>query len=198
MTAHGGTDEVSFTLTVKNVAPTIDNIAYDSPIIYGESSVVIVTATDPIDSVVFAFDCDNDGVFEVGPSATNETTCSFATAGLHTVNVQVDDGDGGVVTDSVVVTVKTHVESIEDLRADVQALKDAGALNKGQANGIDNKLESAIKKLNQGNPAEAIVKLNEFITQANNFVTDGVLTAAQGQALIDAANRIIAAIHATN
>ncbi len=105
---QGGTGTTSFALVVDNVAPTITSVSNNGPIIVGGSATITVTATDPAganDPLAYSFDCDNNGVFEIGPQAGNSAACTFATTGSKTVNVRVTDGDGGTATGSTVVTV---------------------------------------------------------------------------------------------
>ncbi|MCB8943992.1 MAG: hypothetical protein H6658_09575 [Ardenticatenaceae bacterium] len=80
-------------------------VTNNSPITIIETATIIITATDPVDNLMYAFDCDNDGLFEVGPQVDNTALCSFTAAGDHIVNVQVTDGDGGLVTGDTTVTV---------------------------------------------------------------------------------------------
>ena len=183
-------------VAILNTPPTILNITY-LPVIFGETTAVTVMAYDPIDLLNYAFDCDDDGIFEVGPQAANQAPCDFANPGDFTVNVQVSDGDGGVAMGSTLVTVISHQEAVMDIQAEVQALADEGVLNQGQARGLKRTLAGVIKKLNQGNTTAAIDKLMEFALQIEKLVLDGVLTAQQGQPLIEEANRLVAAIEAT-
>lgn len=91
----------------------------------------------------------------------------------------------------ITLIVGTPVERINDLIAKVQALKAAGVLNKGQANALIVKLQAAKKNIDNGNINTAINELGAFINQVNDFVSDGILTTAQGEELVDAANAII-------
>jgi YVTN family beta-propeller protein len=105
---EGGSDMTSFELVVDNVAPTITSVSNDGPIFAGGSATITVAANDPAganDPLSYAFDCDDNGVFEIGPQAGNTAVCAFATDGTFTVNVQVTDGDGGLATGSTEVTV---------------------------------------------------------------------------------------------
>ena len=102
----------SLVVVVSNVAPTIVSVVADPSQLpsAGGDSTITVTATDPAgdnDPLLNSFDCDGDNVFDVGPQAGNTATCSFTEedVGVNTVNVQVDDQDGGVVTSSTTVTV---------------------------------------------------------------------------------------------
>jgi len=106
---HGGVSHTSFSLVVNNVPPTIVSVSNNGPITAGGSALITVTATDPAganDPLTYSFDCDNNGTFEIGPQAGNSASCTFATAGSHTVNMRVADDDGGVTLGSTVVTVK--------------------------------------------------------------------------------------------
>ena len=105
---QGGTSTTSFALVVNNVPPTIVSVSNNGPVITGSPATITVTATDPAganDPLAYSFDCDNNGTFEIGPQSGNSAACTFATAGPHTVNVRVTDGDGGTATGSTTVTV---------------------------------------------------------------------------------------------
>src|SRR5207244_2951145 len=69
----------------------------------------------------------------------------------------------------------------------VQALIDAGALNKGQGNSLITKLDHVIESLNRGKKSAACGQLGAFINEVTSLINNGVLTPAQGQPLINAA-----------
>jgi len=127
---------------------------------------------------------------DLDPGTTYLVTISGA------VSVGISGGDAGVQQAPVVYNFMTITISaqIEDLIGDVEALRDAGILNDGQANSLIAKLEAALKKLEQGNTIPAVNILNAFINQVNDFVYEGVLPPEVGQALIDAANDLISQI----
>jgi len=81
-------------------------------------------------------------------------------------------------------------EMIRSLIAEVEALRDAGILNAGQANGLIVKLENAITRLDQGKAKTALNSLNAFINQVYAFIAGGVLSPDEGQALVEAADAI--------
>jgi len=85
----------------------------------------------------------------------------------------------------------TPVQLAENLIATVQGLEASGALNGGNANALVTKVEGAIQKIEAGQVATAVNKLEAFINQVEAFVQSGKLTAAQGQSLIAAAEGII-------
>ena len=69
--------------------------------------------------------CDNDAIYEVGPQASASTACTFPDGpSTATVGVLVSDGDGGVDTDTVSVTVDDVSPTIE---ATAPATIDEGA-----------------------------------------------------------------------
>ena len=105
----------STTVTVNNVNPTITDVTNDGPIEEGGSATITITATDPAgvnDPLMYAFDCDNDGTFEVSPQAANSTSCNFAENGRFAVPVRVTDDDGGATTGSSTVTVNNAAPSV--------------------------------------------------------------------------------------
>ena len=73
------------------------------------------------------------------------------------------------------------------------ALVSAGALNAGQGNSAIVKLQAAIQQLNQGSVNAAVNQLQSFINEVSALMKAGVLSATDGQALIDAAHQILAA-----
>lgn len=129
-------------------------------------------------------------------------TCSPASGssfplGMTTVTCNVTDAAGNPASCSFVVTVKTPEQALIDLIAKVQAL--VPPLTNTQANGLNSKLEAAIKDLKANdNLTPPCNKLNAFINQVQAFINDGTLTPAQGQTLIDCANLIREALGCNN
>lgn len=81
-------------------------------------------------------------------------------------------------------------EMIRSLIEEVEALREAGILNNGQANALTVKLENAIISLDKGNANTALNNLNAFMNQVQAFINAGVLTPEEGQSLIAAAEAI--------
>ncbi len=70
------------------------------------ASTIAVDADDPEGTTLtYAFDCDGNGVFELGPQAADSTTCAFAVPGNYSVGVRVADLLGVSSSASVLVTV---------------------------------------------------------------------------------------------
>lgn len=91
--------------TVNNVTPTIVDIPTNAPVPQGQLAQITVNATDPGaagDPLTYAFDCDNDGVYEVGSQTENNARCALdPAAAFSTIGVQVSDDDLGVTVGSV-------------------------------------------------------------------------------------------------
>jgi hypothetical protein len=103
---YGASATETFNASAANVNPSISSVANSGPIDEGSSATISVVASDvPADTLSYSFDCDNDVMYEVGSQAGNSTSCTFDDNGSYTVNVKVEDEDGGVSTGSTVVTV---------------------------------------------------------------------------------------------
>jgi len=91
--------------------------------------------------------------------------------------------------------VTTEAEIME-LINDIQQLYDDGVLNQGQANALISKLENVLDKLAKGNSNAAANQLGAFINQVEDFVSEGILTAEQGDQLIKSATLLVEALNA--
>ncbi len=101
----GGTASATETMSVDNVAPTVDSLTGDATGDEGDELSYSATASDvgiaDIDDLSFTWDF-GDGT----PSQTGAaTTHIFADDGTYTVTVTVDDLDGGTDQDSMTVVV---------------------------------------------------------------------------------------------
>jgi Tol biopolymer transport system component len=85
----------------------------------------------------------------------------------------------------------TPGERIDALIADVQALVQAGKLTATQAAALIDKLQTAKKHLEMGRTAKTVHMLQLFQKQVQMYVKDGVLSAADGGALVADAQVII-------
>jgi len=77
-------------------------------------------------------------------------------------------------------------EMMRSLIAEVKALVSGGSLNTGQGNSLITKLNTAIKSLDTNQPIIALNNLNALSNQIKDLITQGVLTSAEGQSLLDA------------
>jgi len=128
-------------------------------------------------------------------TAANPTASPTSTT-IYTVNIV--DANGCTASDQATIAAQTPQNAIQDLIDQVEALVVAGKLNQGQGNALKAKLNAAIQQLNKGKTHTAINQLQAFINQVNAFINAGILSPADGQALIDAANNIINCISGLN
>ena len=113
----GGITTGSTPVTVRNVAPTIRDVAADPFQLppTGGTSKITVTADDPagtFDTLLYSFDCNNDGTFEVFQQTGISTDCSFLGGAppTRTVKVKVEDGDQGEATGQTIVIIGAAVD----------------------------------------------------------------------------------------
>jgi PKD repeat protein len=72
----------------------------------GIARTLVATATDvPSDTLTYDWDLDDDGSFDDGTGSV--VTYTWATTGIYTVTLRVNDGDGGIATDETTVNVNT-------------------------------------------------------------------------------------------
>jgi len=117
---NSGLTSADFDLIVTNLAPTVNAVTNSGPISEGGSATITVNASDPAganDPLSYAFDCNNDNTFEIGPQPGNSASCPFGDNGTFTVNVRISDDDGGVATGSTQVIVE-NVAPMVDAGAD--------------------------------------------------------------------------------
>ena len=89
--------------TVTNLPPVIDQISGQAGS-YGQPVTINVSAHDPSseDSLSYAFDCDDDGTFEIEPQADASVTCTPASGTLSPqIRVRVNDDDLGADEDTL-------------------------------------------------------------------------------------------------
>lgn len=94
-----------------NELPVIlDVTAVPNPVDEGSSATISVSASDPDDdALLYEFDCDGDGTYEVGPQEESSADCGFV-EGPETVTVGVRVSDG---TDSVTGSVDVDVANVD-------------------------------------------------------------------------------------
>ena len=104
---RGGVATDKALVSVKNVPPSV-SIGGPYATTVGITLTLVATATDvSSDTLIYTWDLDYDGAFDDG--AGEEVTYVWTATGVYTVALQVDDGDGGVVTDTTTVNVNTLV-----------------------------------------------------------------------------------------
>jgi len=191
----GGTAEAEATVTVANVAPIVD-AGPDLTLERGQVLDRTIVFTDPGADSWTVSASYGDGTASVPVTVLERTfrlLHSYAAVGTYTVNVTVDDGDGGVGTDSVVVT-WTAVAATSGLIDQIEDLVDEGILNGGQGNSLLTKLEQALAAIEAGDDAKAIRMLEAFIHQVNAFKNASILEPTKADDLIAVAQAVIASI----
>jgi len=86
----------------------------------------------------------------------------------------------------------TPEDQIAALIAQINELVNGGTLAPNKANPLLTKLDQVLNQLDAEQTAAACGQLDAFINQINAYIGSGTLTAADGQALIDATNAILA------
>ena len=94
---------------------------------------------------------------------------------------------------TVNVTPPTPQEQIDSIITNLNSLVDSATLNNGQGNSLVSKLEAVKQQLDKTNIIPACNLLQAFINQVMAFMSgeEPMLTEAEGQPLIDAANSLV-------
>ncbi|HLA45398.1 MAG TPA: DUF4832 domain-containing protein, partial [Aggregatilineales bacterium] len=106
-----GSDDVDFSLTVANVAPTAtfaftsSEINVNQPATLSFSNQADAGSDDELAGFIYDFDCDNDGTFDVSGDDTGSTTCTYDAAGTATAVGRIEDQDGDFTEYTAEITV---------------------------------------------------------------------------------------------
>jgi len=84
----------------------------------------------------------------------------------------------------------TPTERIQSVIASINGLVANSTLRSGQANGLIRPLQNALRSMAAGHPESACSQVSDFEAGVQQKILDGVLSASDGQALIDAAEVI--------
>ena len=184
-----------------NSAPELESIG-DQKEDEGDTSEIHVSATDDDDDILtftssplprFAVLMDNgDRTAKLVLATSLNDACTYQ------ITITVTDVGNGNPVDSetfyLVINDDGDPDSaelmIEDAIAQVILMIDEDKLNQGQAISLIQKLESAIKKLEDGKDNSAYNMLKSFINHIETFIKSGVLTYEEGQPLIDSARAV--------
>ncbi len=143
---------------------------------------VLVDNGDGTGKLVLATSFDDDGAYQITITVTDNGSpnqSDFETFEL----VITDDGDPTGPEESIADTVDQIITMVEE-----------GKLNEGQAVSLIQKLDSAIKKLEDGKDNSAYNMLQSCINHIEAFIKSGVLTFEDGQPLIDSARAVQATL----
>jgi hypothetical protein len=185
--AHGNTGSATQVVTV------VDNTA---PVISCPSNIVLepTCPSGAIATFANATATDNCGVQSVVRTAGPASGSVFP-IGTTTVTFTATDIYNNTSSCSFTVTVKTVLQTLDDLRASVAANTQ---LAPPQRSGLLSKLDAAKQHIQSGNQNGACSKLADFVNSVQNFISHGDISAATGNAWISTANNIRNAIGCTN
>ena len=131
-----------------------------------------------------------------GDTSSDETSFPVMAGPDLTFNGGIGFPPFGFPTDAFVAKIAepTPQDQTQSLIDEINALVSGGMLATNKANPLISKLESVIAKLDASQVGAACNQIGAFVNQVNAYIHNGTLTAAQGQALIDAVNAIKASI----
>ncbi len=110
--ANNSSDSTSHTLAVGNFPPTVKVKASPSTVVTSQPVTLDASETTDQGTITdYKWDLDGSGKYATDTGTTPTTTTSFATAGLHTVGVQVTNDHGLTATGTVAVTVLAQTAS---------------------------------------------------------------------------------------
>ena len=168
-----------------------------------DTSEIYFTATDPDPDDILTFTSSPLPRFAVLIDNGDRTArlvmaTSFNDAGSYQITITVTDNGTPNLSDfetfDLVITDDGDPSSpellIEDAIAQVIQMINDDQLNEGQAIALIQKLEAAIKKIEDGKDNSAYNMLQSFINQIEVFIKTGVLTSQEGQPLIDSARTV--------
>ncbi len=102
----GAQDTAVATVSSSNQPPVAEA---GGPYIGGQGTATPVYAfgsVDPDGSIVlYEWDCDGNGTYEVSTTSQTGTSCTYATIGTYTVTLRVTDSDGATATDTAQITI---------------------------------------------------------------------------------------------
>ena len=103
----GLTDTATAAVSISNRDPVISSVANSGPVRRTQPVTVTITAGDvAADPLLYSFDWDNNGNYEVVDQTAANASTSFGATGSYVVGVRVRDGDGGVATGTTTVVVQ--------------------------------------------------------------------------------------------
>jgi DNA/RNA endonuclease G (NUC1)/PKD repeat protein len=188
----GGSGSQTATVTVTNVAPSVNAFA-GATLLPGEGYAATGSFGDPgNDSWTATVDYgDGSGTHPLALGGKSFSLAhGYAAAGTFTVTVRVTDDAGAVGTRTATVTVLSQSAAIQNLQS--QAAPFAGRPGIGQS--LSSQLQNALKEAQRGRADKAAEHLQNFIAHVQNDIRGGNLSPAEGNALIAAAQRIIASL----
>jgi hypothetical protein len=183
--------DIAVTVTDVNETPVVANLIDD-----------VMANEDQLDSVLdlantFSDPDAGDTLTLIATSADNSLVTATMNgtnlildyqlngSGTTTVTVRATDQGGLFVEDTFTVNVASADSQLINLIGGVNALRDDGVLNNGNANALTSKLKNVQQKVNDGQINAAVNQLNAFRNQVEAFRKSGKLTDGQADDLIE-------------
>jgi len=133
--------------------------------------------------------------FGAGGSAGLSSAHSYAGAGNYTVTLTVTDDDGGAGQATTRVAIQTPQAALTSISGAIQKLS---ALNDGQRNSLNAKVNAATASLNRGDTKTANNQLNALLNELQALVNSGRLSNGDVAALRNSVHAVQAAIGTYN
>ncbi|WP_416350892.1 PKD domain-containing protein [Rivularia sp. UHCC 0363] len=112
---NGASTQQTLTVQVDNVAPTITEITGDTVINEGDTANYTATVTDPgDDKLTYSWNFGDGSTPKTGENVSH----IFTDDGIYTVTLTVEDGDGGIATETITVTVNNVAPTITEITGD--------------------------------------------------------------------------------
>lgn len=172
-------------------------VTFDASASHDNDSVGCDAATDTRHCIVrYAWDF-GDGTMAVGTAPS--TSHVYTSAGAYSATLTVTDNDGETASVPYAVVVAaapppTPQQAIEHITATVRGLVGSDVLTSSIAGALTPKLGAAAQAIARGNTTAAKGQIGAFVNQVKALVKSGRLSSSEGQALIAAANAVIAAL----
>jgi len=124
------------------------------------------------------------------PSFTSTLTITTANTlpGNYTLTLTGTDSrnpEGGARNTTSILSVPTPQQAIQLLINQINSLRANGMIVPGKADSLDSQLMGALKGLNAGDTKRACNQLGAFVNLVNSLVSDGSLTQAQANQLLN-------------
>lgn len=183
------------TVAVSNVAPVANfSVSPQAPLVGECVTLSLSGALDPAPAdqaaLRYSFDCATDGFDSVGPQASH--VCSYAAAGLATVQSRVADDDSGSADYSLSFTVTMPQTALQDNVVDtINDLVLADILTPAQARPLLALADVAIRQLDRGNLNGVIGSLGALTVVVGSLVDRGILPPGVGAELLADLNQIL-------
>jgi PKD repeat protein len=153
-----------------------------------------VGADPDLDALTYAWDF-GDGA----SSAQQHASHSYSAAGSYEAKCTVTDSHGAFASSTATVTVTantapTPAQETEKIGDTIDKLVSGGAIPSSVGGPLNTSIDAAVASLEKGNKTAASGQLNAFINKVEQMVKTKKMTAAQGAALIAAAQGVLATI----